>query len=589
MSAARPDLLYLAVLLPVLIAGGVLGWWQRRRAAAAALGDSALITRLAGQELTALPRRRLILLAGAAAALGVAAAGPTWGLDREASTGVAADVVLAMDVSRSMLAEDVTPSRLERARLLAAQLVRELRGDRLGLVVFAGRAYTLSPLTVDAGALNLYVNALDPEIVSQGGSSLAAAIRQAADLARGGTVSARDRVVVLITDGEAHDQEDEVLAAAEAAERAGVTVHTVGVGTLQGARIVDQVLPDGRTRWVVGPDGEIVVSRLGQELLSRVAGITGGRYVHLDGGGAATALLRAMGDLERTATGEAGRWVPRDRSGLFIALALVLLALDTWLALPLAPGRGLRWPTLLRRPVTRAGQRALLLVALLVITGAGIGDLERGNRLYREGRWAEAVEAYRAALAEGEASAALHYNLGTALLRLNRFEEADQHLETALRTVEPELRQRALYNLGNRFLEEYRAAPPGSVPPDRLAAAVEAYRRALRLDPDDVDAKWNLELALREQEDAAPQGGAGGQDEEGIGDPQQGQAGPGGTGTGTAGSQAPSSASPGAEGGTPMSREQAERILAAAEQDEAALTRETLRRGQRSTPVRRNW
>ena len=224
-----------------------------------------------------------------------------------------------------------------------------------------------------------------------------------------------------------------------------------------------------------------------------------------------------------------------------------------------------------------------LTVVALVSLVLGIGDVERGNRLYREGRYVEAVGAYRAALEDGEDSPQLQYNLGTALLRLGRYEEAERHLQAALAAVEPELRQRILYNLGNRYLEQARSLQQQEAKPELLDAAVEAYRSALRIDPDDMAAKWNLELALREQEQAGG-GGQGGEDEQ---EQEEGQAGgegdepqPG------AQSEAPRSPRPDA---APMSREQAEQILNAVEQDERELYQQQLRKGSRDTPVLRDW
>src|SRR5690606_7760622 len=206
-SFARPDLLWLALLLPALAAAAVLGYGRRRRRVARLLGAPELVRRLGASDLEKPVVGRLVLIALAAAALGVAAAGPRWGWTAVEQHGRARNIVLALDVSKSMLARDLSPNRLERARLLARRLLRELRGGRLGLVAFAGRAYILAPLTIDHGALELYVDALDPEIVSYGGSSLAAALRQATDLALGedGT-GGRDRAVVLVTDGEAHEE-----------------------------------------------------------------------------------------------------------------------------------------------------------------------------------------------------------------------------------------------------------------------------------------------------------------------------------------------------------------------------------------------
>ncbi len=593
MTFARPELIWLVVLLPVLAALAVWAWARRRRHVADALGDPVLVERLGAGDLRRFPWTRLVLLTLAGSSLGVALAGPQWGLRVADQVTRSLDLVVAVDVSKSMYATDIAPSRLDAERLTLRRLLRDLPGDRIGLVVFAGRAYVLSPLTVDHGALNLYIDALDPGIVSQGGSSMAFAITQATDLVRGSEETAGRRVVVLVTDGEAHDERADIEAATDRAARAGVTIFTVGVGTQRGAPIPELDAGTGQVSgYKVDEAGEVIVSRMDVGLLTDIAKRTRGEFVRLDEPGAVGRLTSALRDLDRT-EGPAGRSVElQERFAWFVALGLLLVALDALRASPahLALIRrifgGLPW----RRPlrVSAAG----LVVFTLLSAGWGIGDVERGNKLYREGRYAEAVEAYRRALADGDDSAALQYNLGTALLRLGRYGEAEVHLQRALNGVDAEVRHRSFFNLGSRFLEEGRGASGGQGD-QLLETAVESYKRALRLRPGDADAKWNLELALREQDRQSQQQDP--QQNESQQDPQQGQdqQNQGGGGGGGQSSTDPAD-DPSAEGnadraGGSMSQEQADRILSAVEQDERELTRDKLRKGQRRTPVRKDW
>jgi tetratricopeptide (TPR) repeat protein len=184
----------------------------------------------------------------------------------------------------------------------------------------------------------------------------------------------------------------------------------------------------------------------------------------------------------------------------------------------------------------------------------------------------------------------LHYNLGTALLQLGREDEADQQLQLALRARDQQIRQRAYFNTGYRSLIQGRRGGEGAN--EKLDASIESYKRSLRLDPTDMDSKWNLELALREKEKQKknPQGGQNNPQSQGSDDDQKnkGQSGAAGQNAGQA------SAGQGTNQGNemqqrPMSREQADRILSAIEQDERQLTREKLRKGQRRTPVARDW
>lgn len=339
MTFDEPGLLWLAVALPMAVAIGLWSWTRRRRRAARALGTIALLERLGAGDLHTFPIRPLVLVCAAAGLLGLAAAGPRWGLETIEEGGVAADIVLALDVSRSMLARDVAPDRMEQQRILGRRILRDLPGDRIGLVAFAGRAYALTPLTGDHGAIHLYLDALDPDIVSQGGSSLSSALRQAADLARG-PHDVGAGTVVLVSDGEALEDEDSVLRAADRAGRLGITIHTVGVGTSQGAPVPARPTADGRAAgYVRGPDGEIVVSRLDEDLLRDVARRAGGRYFRLGEAGSTDALVRTLRGLDR-AEGDPRTGVrERPRYAWFVLAALLLLAIDGMVGSAGAPRR----------------------------------------------------------------------------------------------------------------------------------------------------------------------------------------------------------------------------------------------------------
>jgi Ca-activated chloride channel homolog len=225
-----------------------------------------------------------------------------------------------------------------------------------------------------------------------------------------------------------------------------------------------------------------------------------------------------------------------------------------------------------------------LCVVVLVTSAAVFGGLERGNRHYRAGQYAEAVEAYRAALGTRADGPVLRYNLGTALLRLGRYAEAEEHLRGALERMDPQQRGLVHYNLGQRFLEEARLNADPAASAALYDAAVESYREALRIQPRDADAKWNYELALRERDEQ--QADVGGDDEP---DPDR-EPEEGGEGAG-AGSPGLSSRrpEPGPGDHAPMTREQAERLLSAVEQDERQLLQERLRQGPQERPPLRDW
>lgn len=583
MSFVDRDLLILAIVLPIVFGVLLFRYVARRRRVARVLGEQRLLERLGATGLHRFPRERFALLIPAAIALGIAAAGPQWGFQAIEGSTSSVNVVLALDISKSMLARDVAPNRLERERLVVRRLLRDLSDARIGMVVFAGRAYILAPLTNDQSALQLFVDALDPEIVSQGGSSLASAIVQASGLARGPEGAAGERAVVLITDGEAHESQHEIRQATDRALRSRVKIYTVGVGTERGAPVPEL----DQNKRIIGykkdPFGNTVISKRNTAMLQQISEVTGGEFYDLSTTGSTAALVKQLKNLEHAPGASEQGLEARDQTVWFLAIALLLLAIDFMLA------RSRRSHAASVSPNRRAAAAVILLLAFG--TGWTIGDVEKGNRLYRAGRYEEAVRVYQQIVKQGKAAPHVHYNLGTALLRLGRHREAQQHLQLATREAEPELKQRAHYNLGNRYLEEARKGETQEAP-QLLDAAIEAYKHALRLNPRDMDAKWNLELALRdrEQQQQSPSGGANDKRPQTPDEEEQSPASGGGGGA----AQSNSPAGQGQQQGQnyeqrPMSQEQADRVLSAVEQDERELTREKLKKGQRRSPVARDW
>ncbi|HEX6040974.1 vWA domain-containing protein [Longimicrobium sp.] len=324
---ADPFLLHLIPLLPALVGIGLLLWWRRRREVGAALGDPALVRRLTGTDLRRFPVRRAALLLPAAALLGVAAAGPRWGPAAEPD-GTRGDVVLVLDASNSMLAEDVRPSRLEAERAAARALVDRLGGGRVGLVAFGGSGHVLSPLTTDGAALHLYLDALSPEIVNQSGTSLYAALRQALGLLGPESAGGPPGSIVLVSDGEALDPPRMVHLSVQDAARRGVPIHTVAIGTAAGAPVPDvDPLSGKRIGYKREPNGLVATSRLDAATLQRIARETGGTFTRSTDAGAISTLAAAAARGGR-ATRARGESLPDNRYRWPLALALLLIVAD---------------------------------------------------------------------------------------------------------------------------------------------------------------------------------------------------------------------------------------------------------------------
>lgn len=325
---AHPEMLHLIPLLPCIVGLAMLLYARRRRQAAEALGEAGIVRRLTPADLTAAPNRRIFLVTVAALMLGIAIVGPLWGVEPVRGESGNADVVLVLDASNSMRVRDVRPDRLAWEKRTARELLQRLEGSRVGLAIFAGRGYAVSPLTTDFSALNLYLDNLSPDMITQGGTSLSDAIEQSLGLlmpARGEEPSGS---LVVISDGDALEEQQDVLRAANVARRVGVPVSTIGVGTPAGGQIPDIDPASGRQLgWKREPTGVIAESKLGEPLLREVARRTGGLYVNAAQTNAVAqvaAAARAVPARARSAGGSA----PGNRYEWFAAVALFLLAVD---------------------------------------------------------------------------------------------------------------------------------------------------------------------------------------------------------------------------------------------------------------------
>ena len=280
MSWRAPHLLWLLTLVPLLGAGL---WWAviQRRRALLRFAQARLLASLVPALSPGLDDRRQLwragLLLGVVSLLLLALAGPQWGLSWETLERRGVDIVIALDTSRSMLAQDIKPNRLERAKLAIEELTRQLRGDRLGLVPFAGSAFIQCPLTLDYGAFAENLRAVEVGIIPKGGTSLAAAIRTGIEAFEGR--SGEDAVLLIVTDGE--DHEGQVEAAAQQARDTGIRIYPVGIGTPEGELIV--VDEDGQSTFVKDRQGRIVKSRLEARGLQDIAITTGGAYIYAAG------------------------------------------------------------------------------------------------------------------------------------------------------------------------------------------------------------------------------------------------------------------------------------------------------------------
>lgn len=328
MMPLQPGFLASGIAAALVVVIGLGLYVRRRRRVARVMGDAELVSRMAGEDLRAAPWARVIAISIAALALASALADPRWGA-QEGERVRGGTVVLVLDASSSMLAEDLPPNRLERERDAARTLARELPGSPIGIIAFAGRAYAVSPPTMDPGAVELYLDALHPDMVTQSGSSLAAAVRQGLAML---LVAERvdEGAIVLVSDGDTDEDPATLLEAADLARRAGVPVHVLGAGTAAGAPVPALDFETGRTVGVMRTAaGEPVISRLRDGSLRELARRTGGEYLTLEDAEAAARLA----PLIRSRSAGARLDDPGSRAApgyrWFAVLALVLLAWES--------------------------------------------------------------------------------------------------------------------------------------------------------------------------------------------------------------------------------------------------------------------
>jgi Ca-activated chloride channel homolog len=433
-----------------------------------------------------------------AAFLGVVAlAGPRWGEERIVAETRGLSVVIAVDISRSMLAEDVSPNRLRRSLREARRLVQDLDGDRLGLIAFAGSSYILSPLSVDGSALMLYLDALDPEMASRGGTGLAGALRQGGELLRAGSELA-DRVLVVFTDGEAHDTLPGIVAEAGRLQSAGVRLVLVAEGGRTPIRIPIRDDRGALLSYQKDEDGQIIETARRDNVLGAAADAAQGTLVAADLPDQAGAVRDLVASYRRARASETRTEQRRPRAWMPLLLAVVLL-------------------------VAQAASRRTAALLGLVLAATAPRSMEAQQpehpRSAAEKAWdrhdlSRARAAYLTELNTRKTDDVAWYNAGTAALADSDAETALASLAHAAASLDPELRFRALFNLGLLALRQGEADSAGR--DAHLADAERAYREALLLRPHDPAAKWNLELAVRRrgggrssQSNVPPAGGGG--------------------------------------------------------------------------------
>lgn len=318
---ANIEMLWMLVSIPVFI-GAYIWYTHRKRRQLAAFGDPELVKELMPNASRVRPNLKFSLLMVALALLIFAAARPQYGQREQTVKRQGIEAIIALDISNSMMAEDVAPCRLDRAKQILSKLIDDMVDDKIGLVVFAGEAYTQLPITCDYVSAKMFLNSITPDLIKTQGTAIGAALNTAIQ-SFGGEETDASRVIILITDGENH--EDDAVAVATRAKEQGIKVLVVGIGKPEGAPIP---IP-GTNNFRKDRQGNVVVSRLNEDMCREIAKAGNGIYVRCDNTN--TAMHALQKEIDTLATTEIETKVYTDYNEQyqsFVLVAMLLLVID---------------------------------------------------------------------------------------------------------------------------------------------------------------------------------------------------------------------------------------------------------------------
>ncbi len=384
------------------------------------------------------------------------------------------DMVIALDVSKSMLAQDIKPNRLERAGQVISKVIDQSPDDRIGLVLFAGRAYLQMPLTVDHGAAKLYLSAASPDDVPAQGTVISQALKMS--YAAFNPDDKTFKSILLISDGEDHD--DEALKTAKELGKAGVMINTIGIGSPDGAPIMDEQTGTYKT----DEKGQTVISRLNEKELSEIAQAGNGIYqLYTSTDHVAANLTTAMKNIgQKEAESVSSFSSFKQYFQYFIGAALFLLLIEFFIS-----------------EKKKRSAAVLVSVAIFIFPSNTLfaqsskEPIAKGNEAYKANKLDEAEREYREAAKNPDQKVTADYNLGNVLYKKNKLEDAVKMYDVAIAGAkENSVKQQAYYNKGVAYQKA-----------NKLPDCIMAYKNALLLNQNDEEARQNLQRALKQQQE----------------------------------------------------------------------------------------
>ena len=473
-----PIYLWLLVLIPILALVRFVTYRNQKKRLRK-FGDLKLLKSLMPDVSHFRPRVKFWLLLAALALLIVMLARPQMGtkISQEKRTGI--ETIIALDISNSMLAEDIVPSRLDRSKMMVENLVDHFTNDKIGLIVFAGDAFVQLPITSDYVSAKMFLSSIDPSMMATQGTDIAAAINMAVNSFT--QEEGIGKAIIVITDGE--DHEGGALEAAEEARKKGMSVYVLGVGSTQGAPIP---IP-GTGDYMKDNTGNTVMSALNQDMCRQVAQAGGGVYIHVENNSAAQQQLD--NELDKLSKKETSTTVYSDFDEQFQAfgiLALLLLILEICIFDRRNP---------LLKNLSLFGKKKVAVVLLMLVAMSVSAQTDRqyirqGNKQFNAGDYPNAEVSYRKAVEKNPKNPQAAYNLGNALMAQKKDSAAIEQFQNASKLETNPLRKyQSFHNMGV-ICQSHKM----------YGEAIEAYKNALRLNPTDDETRYNLILCKHEKQ-----------------------------------------------------------------------------------------
>ncbi|WP_311416336.1 VWA domain-containing protein [Hoylesella shahii] len=470
-----PIYLWLLLLVPVLVLVALLGH-RKRKKQLKAFGEPELLKDLMPDVSAYRPWVKLGLAVFAFALLVVMLARPQMGtkITHEKRNGI--EAVIAIDVSNSMMAQDVVPSRLEKSKLLIENLVDHFTHDRIGLVVFAGDAFVQLPITTDYVSAKMFLQNIDPSLVATQGTDIAKAL----NLSMRSFSQQKDigKAVIVITDGE--DHEGGALEAAKAANDKGVRVFILGIGNTKGAPI-----PLQEGGYLTDRNGQTVLTALNETMCKEIAQAGKGTYIHVDNTNDAQEKLNdELAKLQRADT-QAVIYSEYGEQFQAVCIIVIILLIAEILILDIKNPK-------LRNIHLFGSKKPMAMLLLLIVPTLAFAQSDRhfirtGNKLYRNQNYPKAEVEYRKAMSQNGSNAHAVYNLGNALMMQQKDSAAIVQLENAGKMEANKTRKAMAYHNIGTICQRHQL----------YGDAIKAYEEALRNNPNDNETRYNLALCKR--------------------------------------------------------------------------------------------